>query len=79
VHQQQLCCRSAALTSCPSLPCILLTYRQIPAAVALAGLPPIALDRYDLHHGHLFFAPACRQLGILFHAKVGWRRGLGTG
>lgn len=45
-------------------------HRQIPAAAALAGLPPIALDRFDLHHGHLFFAPACRQLGILFHAKV---------
>lgn len=48
----------------------LLTHQQIPAAVALAGLPPVALDRYDLHHGHLFFAPGCRQLGILFHAKV---------
>ncbi|KAI3438188.1 hypothetical protein D9Q98_000625 [Chlorella vulgaris] len=46
-----------------------LLFEQIPAAVALAGLPPVSLDRWDLHHGHLFYASSCRQLGILLHAK----------
>lgn len=54
----------------PSAPARPPTRLQVPAAAALAGLPPIALDRFDLHHGHLFLAPSCAQLGILFHAKV---------
>lgn len=46
-----------------------LLFEQIPAAVALAGLPPVRLDRYDLHHGHLLYAPSCEQLGLLLHAR----------
>jgi hypothetical protein len=46
-----------------------LLFQQVPAAVALAGLPPVQLDRWDLHHAHLFYAPSCAQLGLLLHAK----------
>lgn len=44
-------------------------FEQIPSAVALAGLPPIHLNRFDLYHGHIFYAPACHQLGLLLHAR----------
>lgn len=46
-----------------------LLFEQIPAACAVAGLPPVACSRWDLHHGHLFYSPSARQLGVLLHAK----------
>jgi hypothetical protein len=46
-----------------------LLFEQVPAAVSLAGLPRVRLDRWDLHHAHLFYAASCRQLGLLLHAK----------
>lgn len=49
--------------------CLALVFEQLPAAVALAGLPPVQLSRWDLHHGHLFFEPGCGRLGLLLHAK----------
>lgn len=43
---------------------------QVPGAAALAGLPPVQLSRYDLHHGHLFLSAAAGgQLGLLLHCK----------
>lgn len=29
----------------------------------------VALDRYDLHHAHLFLSHRHRRLGLLFHSK----------
>lgn len=49
--------------------CLGLIFEQLPAAAALAGLPPVQLSRWDLHHGHLFFEPGCGRLGLLLHAK----------
>lgn len=49
--------------------CLALVFEQLPAAAALAGLPSVALNRYDLHHGHLFFDPGSARLGLLLHAK----------
>lgn len=46
-----------------------LLFESIPSAAALAGLPPISLSRFDLHHGHLFYAASCRQLGLLMHGE----------
>lgn len=46
-----------------------LLFEQVPAAVSLAGLPPVRLDRWDLHHAHLFYSASCGQLGLLLHAK----------
>ena len=46
-----------------------LVFQQVPAAVALAGLPAVQLDSYDLHHGHAFWAAGCGRLGLLLHAK----------
>lgn len=46
-----------------------LLFEAVPSAAALAGLPPVALSRFDLHHGHLFYTPSCRQLGLLMHGE----------
>ena len=52
------------------------------ARAEAAGLPPISLSRYDLHHAHLFLADpgeeegcggggggGSKRFGLLFHAK----------
>jgi hypothetical protein len=59
-------------------------FARVPPGAQAAGLPPIALSRFDLHHAHLFLADpeeeegeeGCgggrhrhRRLGLLFHAK----------
>ena len=49
--------------------CLALLFEQAPAAAALAGLPPIELSRWDLHHGHLFYERGSAQLGLLLHAR----------
>lgn len=46
-----------------------LLFDQVPAAVVLAGLPPVHLNRWDLHHAHIFLAPSTGQLGLLLHAR----------
>ena len=45
-----------------------LLFQLLPSSAALAGVPAPALTRFDLHHGHLFWAPHHRRMGLLLHA-----------